>query len=414
MTSTKAFDLDTSRTYWRYAPSGAGKHDTVTLAAQRDKELCATWDDGFLKRFRGYPEEAEFLRVMAKEFSGRKILSIGSGIGLHEIYYALHGASVTCCDIVPSNLEFISRVARTKKVRDLQTLVSTGANQDLGGPYDIIFLCGSLMTMPETMQRQLLSRCVSALHPEGKLIFMLYTWEFARATCGWESPDEFDPAIFARASDPSVGSEHCPWSDWHDEAKLLALVGDQFHVTRQQLWNQGWYVWYELSRQAPAARAGHFFDPSDVAAGRVVATVPLSPMVVAEAEMALLVTTTANNFSYALVGPAQAQTRETAPVDTIVVEATLEDGAFSIGVLDEAKNSFVFSQGIWQPGRHRHVFSCGRLPARYRVIVSNFRHGAPAKSQFLLHRIEFLEKPERENDLLKVVGSSRVAGSQSA
>jgi hypothetical protein len=390
------FDLEKSRQYWRFAPSGAGKHDTTELIKLGSPALEAEWNRAFAARFRQYAEEEQFLRVMASEFSGKRVLSIGPGLGLHEVYYQLNGAKLTCCDIVPSNLAVIERVAKIKSAKPIKTILSQGACQLLGGPYDVAFIYGSLMTMPEPLQRELLGRATAALSDQGRIILMLYTWQFASATCGWASLAEFDPKAFARASDPSVGAEHCPWSDWHDDAKVEALAGPDWTISRRQLWNQGWYVWYELKRRPLQEPVKPFFDFARAAAIKPVHELDLSDLEKADATVrrtkaGIVVNTGINAAGYAVVTAPLSRTNSAARSNAILLDLDLEDGGCSVGLLDEASNSFIASHAIWQLGRAQHVFTIPPLPNRYRVIISNHRP-KPQASKFTLHRVALLRR----------------------
>src|SRR5262249_18290989 len=131
------------------------------------------------------------------------------------------------------------------------------------------------MTMPADEQRQLLSRVKEMLLPDGRIILMLYTWKFAQTTCGWKSPAEFDPLIFAKASDPSVGKEDCPWSDWHDDVKLLDLAGSNLRITQRQMWQSGLFVWYTLDFGTTQTSPRQFFTETDFQEAVVQVSLPL-------------------------------------------------------------------------------------------------------------------------------------------
>ena len=221
----KTFSIERAQSYWRFVPSGEGKHNSAELAQLPTAELERVWDRAFASRFLRYPEEDAFMQVMAESFRGRQVLSIGSGMGFHEIYYRKHGAHVTCCDIVPSNLEVIRRIGRIKDLPSIKTIAtSNSAKEIFRGPFDVAFVYGSLMAMPSDDQRQLLAQVKKALRPNGRIVLMLYTWEFAKSTCGWASPEDFDPLVFARASDPSVAEEHCPWGLGGTKRKCSATI----------------------------------------------------------------------------------------------------------------------------------------------------------------------------------------------
>ncbi len=393
-----SFDLRASRTYWRFAPSGAGKHDTSSLLNLNDTELNRIWDEAFKSRFLRYPEENAFLRQMSGEFAGKRVLSIGSGLGLHEIYYQIHGARVTCCDIIGSNLEVIRRVAAAKGVAGMNFIFSSGPDHDLMGPFDVVFLYGSLMTMPESLQRRLAARCLNSLAPGGSIVLMLYTWEFAHASCGWSSPEEFDAPTFARASDPSVGDEHCPWSDWHDDEKLDLIFGDAVYIARRQFWNQDWFVWYELRRAAE--RPALFFQPACMTTEAKICEVDLGEFQPVDAEShrapaGLCVETFQNSFGYALASNVH-DGATVLPANAILVEVSLDQGAISVGLLNAEQDAFAFAQAIWQRGRHQHVFAFDAIPSRWKVIISNFRQDRPGISRFVLHRVALLQQPVLE------------------
>src|SRR5436309_15197281 len=105
--SEAPFSFERARTYWRFAPSGKGKHDTAALAKLTDAQLETLWNDAFVSRFLRYPEEDCFAQVAAASFRNKRVVSVGSGLGFHEIYYQRYCAQVTCCDNVDSNLDVI-------------------------------------------------------------------------------------------------------------------------------------------------------------------------------------------------------------------------------------------------------------------------------------------------------------------
>ena len=378
------FDLEQSRRYWRLVPSGQGKHDTTFLLSLVDAELEPAWDAAFQSRFETYPEEDAFARAMAQRFRGRSLLSVGSGLGFHEILYAAHGAQVTCADIVQSNLDVIARVAALKG-----TVVAT-IPTDTSAPYpagqDVVLLYGCLMHMPPDAQRDLLARASAALSPDGRLVLMLYTWTFVARTCGWESPAQFDHAVFARASDPAVGDEACPWSDWHDDAKLLDLVGSRFRIARCQTWNDGLFVWYELERGERKGPIKRFFPPDAPAAGRTIHTIRAALFAPQDASVQrwfgrLRVTTSRNQFAYALSSPVIDATEFSELPSAFAFDLDVRKGRISAGILDVDRGEFVSAQTA-SAGAAALVVPCRAVPQRLQLIVSNHSEGQPAVSEF--------------------------------
>lgn len=392
------FDLEQSRRYWRLVPSGDGKHDTTALLALSDAALERAWDAAFSSRFETYPEEEAFARGMAARVRGRSLLSIGAGLGLHEVLYSAHGARVTCADIVQSNLDVIARVAEQKRC-PVTTMPAT-ADAAYPGGQDVVMLYGCLMHMPPPAQRQLLARAAAALAPNGRLVLMLYTWTFAARTCGWVHRDEFDHTVFARASDPTVGDEACPWSDWHDDEKLLALMEPGFRIARRQTWNDGLFVWYELRRDDAARSLGPFFPPEATAAGRTLRTIRASAFAREDADVQrwfgrLTVTTTQNQCAYALSSPVLDTSEFDLAPSAFAFDLDVREGRISVGVLDVERGEFISTQTA-SAGAAGLVVPCRRLPRRWQLIVSNHSERHPSVSQFVFRAVRAIVRDRLE------------------
>jgi hypothetical protein len=243
------------------------------------------------------------------------------------------------------------------------------------------------MHMPPPAQRQLLARAIAALKPTGRLVLMLYTWTFAATTCGWERPDQFDPEVFARASDPAVGDEACPWSDWHDDDKLRNLIGSECHIVRRQTWNDGRFVWYELARGARTGAAASFFPPAATSAGRTIRTLPASSFTPQEATVKrwfgrLTVTTSRSQFAYALSSPVLDAAAFDEMPSAFAFDLDVREGRISAGVLDVDRGEFVGAQTA-SPGAPVLVVPCRAVPERLQLIVSNHSEPRPSMSRFV-------------------------------
>jgi SAM-dependent methyltransferase len=396
------FDIKRSQSYWRFVPSGEGKHNSAELIELPDAELERAWDRAFASRFLRYPEEECFLLQMAAEFKNKPILSIGSGMGFHEIHYQRHGARVTCCDIVGTNLEVIRRMCAIKGLEPIPTIFSTDSSREsFEGRYDVAFIYGSLMAMPAAEQRHLLSQVRKALQPDGQIVLMLYTWKFAESTCGWRSPDEFDPLVFAKASDPTTEGEHCPWSDWHDDAKLLDLAGPGMKITRRQFWQQGLFVWYalEFDGRSGDSESGvrTFFDPAGLTEGVKISKAPLEAFSPAAGsasmcEAGLLVETGMEPFGYAVVSPQyQVNFAKDVP-NTLIADISLFNGGLSVGWLDVARGAFLNTATLTEPGRRKLILPLPADISDFQMIFSNHRTDGSGPSSFMVHKVELIKR----------------------
>jgi hypothetical protein len=242
------------------------------------------------------------------------------------------------------------------------------------------------MHMPPDAQRVLLARAAASLKPNGRIVLMLYTWTFAARTCGWDRRDQFDPAVFARASDPTVGTEACPWSDWHDDDKLLDLVGHDFSITRRQTWNDGLFVWYELERRTHARAPQVFFPPEAASDGRTVRTLRASSFIAQAATVRrwfgrFTVTTSCNPCGYALSSPVMTAADFSEPPAAFAFEVEVAEGRISAGILDVDRGAFVSTQTA-SPGTAVLVVPCRSLPPRLQLIISNHSVHQPSASKF--------------------------------
>ena len=388
------FDLDAARRYWRHAPAGASKVDTTALGASGSDDLDL-WDRAFRSRLVNYPEEEQFLRSFAERVKGQRLVSVGSGLGFHELFYASNGAHVTCCDIVASNLEAIARVAARRGLNVATVCRDDLTAQPLPGPADVVFVYGCLMHMPVESQRALLARAHEALAAGGRIVLMVYAWEFARRSCGWHDPSEFDPVAFARASDPTIDEEACPWSDWHDDDKLLGLAPRGARIVRRQAWNDGQFFWYEMAWPPAPRLPAPFFDSAALESGRARLSLRSSDFAAEDAEVSrgwrrLTVRAAPSTSHYVLTSrPVDAPPHANA----VVVDVEIVDGALSVGVLDVDAQRFTSVAVRTTRGRHRLLLLGDPLPARFQIIVSNHQPSAAAPGLFVFHGARVLERP---------------------
>src|ERR1041384_1903729 len=86
----------------------------------------------------GVPSE-EMVRVLdSGKITGRTVLEIGCGTGTNAIELARRGFSVTAVDYVKQAIEAARAKAQRAKVK-VDFRVADVLNDDLGGPYDILF-----------------------------------------------------------------------------------------------------------------------------------------------------------------------------------------------------------------------------------------------------------------------------------
>lgn len=395
MMPAELFDLEEARNYWQFAPSGHGKVDTVELLSREDGEFYATWLDHYNARLVHYWEERRVMPHFAAIFKGKDVLSFGSGIGLNEMQFVRAGARLVCADIVESNLRVIERVAAIEGKTLAGTLfMEDSARQDFGGPYDFIYVYGSLMTMPFERQKQVMQNFRRSLKPDGSIILMLYTKQFAIDTSGTDSAK-----AFALRSDPSVNGLDNPWSDWHDDTKLLDIAGAGLVITKRQVWNDGWYVWYALELDRGVSRPPIEFislSKADsvgptVYRAKLTALEPLEAILVARKDGGIDVRTRPNNYLYAARSPV-IKNGLSGDLE-LLLDYEISEGAFSVGILDLSTNRFVVNRSLHSPGREFSLVALGAnaIRAPFQIVLSNFQDGSPASSSFTIYEIAIVE-----------------------
>jgi SAM-dependent methyltransferase len=196
---------------WREVPGGTDQHQrhfSDQLLRSSDSDLLAWWSDQFENAavLRGW-----YWRLYGEIFRGRKILEIGSGLGFDAMHFATQGAAVTCCDIAPTNLEIVRRVARARGV-EVETLFIDGieAFDRLPRDFDVAWCIGSIHHIPFEEAREESAAIIECLKPGGRWIELTYPRE------RWvrEGSPPFDR--WGRLTD----GERTPWAEWYDVEKL--------------------------------------------------------------------------------------------------------------------------------------------------------------------------------------------------
>lgn len=104
----------------------------------KDIDFKQNYAEGNIPWDSGKPSE-ELLRVLnAGKLTGKTALEIGCGTGTNAIELARRGFEITAVDFVDEAI----RIARSKAAKaevKIDFRVADALNQDLGGPYDVLF-----------------------------------------------------------------------------------------------------------------------------------------------------------------------------------------------------------------------------------------------------------------------------------
>ncbi len=216
---------------WRELPGGSDA--AARQFSDRDFSL-ADWT-------RLYSEAAElrgwWWRLYAGQFKGKNVLEIGSGQGFDAIHFAEHGARMTCCDIVPSNLEIVKAAAQSRGL-DIRTLhiESLASFDNLPRDYDFVWCNGSLIHLPFEHAKEECAAIVPHLAEGCRWIELAYPRE------RWVREGHMPFEAWGKRTD----GERTPWVEWYDFEKLKErLFPVRLQVVLDYRFHGDSYIWFD-------------------------------------------------------------------------------------------------------------------------------------------------------------------------
>ena len=151
------------REYWNAHPCGTQFTDVEWGSKEFFDEV---------ERFR-YATQPFMSRIAGfREFSGKRLLEVGCGLGTDLIEFARGGAVVTGVDLTPQSIELVrKRFALEGFAVDAR--VSDAEHLPFGdSSFDVVYSFGVLHHTPNTQQA--IDEVYRVLKPGGKIIIMLY------------------------------------------------------------------------------------------------------------------------------------------------------------------------------------------------------------------------------------------------
>ncbi len=236
--------LEILRTKWCEVPSGRTVRATTSQLLQLpDKELLrfhseatkeSTEGDGF--SIRGW------YHCLYKDIlHGKRVLDVGSGLGIDGIAFAEAGASVTFLDIVESNLKVVRRLCELRHIEDVEFcyLQKLSSLAGLKSDFDVVWCQGSLINAPYEVIRAEAQEFLKHLKPNGRWI------ELAYPKTRWEREGKMPFEKWGEVTDGGA-----PWMEWYDLSKLRAILEpDQFDVVLYLEFHNHDFNWFDLIRR---------------------------------------------------------------------------------------------------------------------------------------------------------------------
>lgn len=237
--------FDVLRQRWHEVPAGDSRLATPQLLELPDNELKELWESVRVTATTGAAFEVRgWYHVLYKDvLQGKRVMDVGSGLGIDGITFALHGARITFVDIVQSNITLLKRLCELLDVTEVDFcyMDDISSLSALPTDYDAIWCQGSLINAPFDIMQAEAQELLRHLPVGGRWI------ELAYPQARWERDGRLP---FDRWGERTDGPG-TPWVEWYDLSKLRALLEPaKFEVVLYTEFHNSDFNWFDLMRRA--------------------------------------------------------------------------------------------------------------------------------------------------------------------
>jgi SAM-dependent methyltransferase len=242
--SDEADVFDLLRGKWGIVPAGLSeRRSTQELLNCPAEELRDFWLETHTKATtaEGFSVRGWYHALYRDILRGKKVLEIGSGVGIDGIEFARHGAEMTFVNIVPDNLAVMRRLCDIFGIRPARFVqLERFASLDvLDNDYDVVFAQGSLIHAPFSFTKRECAAILPHLKRGGRWIELAYPRE------RWVRDGQ--PPF--RAWGTMTDGEGTPWIEWYDLAKVLRrLEPAKFAPILAMNFHGDDFNWFDLVR----------------------------------------------------------------------------------------------------------------------------------------------------------------------
>ena len=229
------------RMKWSEVPTGNKRLDTRQLLQMNDQDLLRLWTEAKREATTNFSVRGWYHTLYAPILRGKKVLDVGSGLGIDGVTFAESGAQITFLDIVESNLRLCARICALLNLKniDFWYLHDFSSLSDLGTSYDVVWCLGSLHHLPFELARRETQELLKHLKSDGRWV------ELAYPRARWER-DGRPP--FQKWGERTDGG--APWVEWYTLEKLLArLHPTRFATLLNFEFHNSDFSWFDLLRQ---------------------------------------------------------------------------------------------------------------------------------------------------------------------
>src|SRR5262249_25534439 len=155
---------------WATIPAGlVERRQSDLLLGLSERELREYWEgvQAQTSLGAGFPVRGWYHKLYADVFRGRRVLEIGSGMGIDGIHFIRNGASWYFVDIVRSNLTLIKRTlaAFDLPYEGMSWIEDLRSFDEIPTDFDFIYCQGSLINVPFQFARVETLHVISKLKP---------------------------------------------------------------------------------------------------------------------------------------------------------------------------------------------------------------------------------------------------------
>ena len=241
--SRELFDI--LRNKWCEVPAGlADRKNTNEFQYMSDRELTQFWSRALEEATtgEGFKVRGWFHHLYSDILTGKKVLDVGSGLGLDGITFARNGAKVTFVDIVLDNLETVKRLCENLAIKDVDFLHMEDFDslERLPNDFDVIWCQGSMINAPYEFMRRECSVLLNHLKVGGRWIELCYPRE------RWVREGKLAFNEWGKVTD----GESTPWMEWYDLDRLLKrMQPSEFEVLLHFNFHNDDFNWFDLIKK---------------------------------------------------------------------------------------------------------------------------------------------------------------------
>jgi hypothetical protein len=232
------------RKKWGEVPGAADRHSTALLFGLSDQELVQHWIQIKMDAVSGknFPVRGWYHALYTDILRGKRVMDVGSGLGIDGITFAEAGAEMTFVDIVESNLKVLKRLCQLRGIRNatfcyLQNLSSLG---ELPTDYDVIWCQGSMINAPFSVMKDECAALLTHLPVGGRWI------ELAYPKIRWEREGSLPFNVWGEYTD----GQGTPWMEWYDLQRIQArLAPAAFETILYVNFHNNDFNWFDLIRR---------------------------------------------------------------------------------------------------------------------------------------------------------------------